>query len=333
VRTSQNLARTVKRAARPLVGLVGEPLAGVAEWLLRRTSSKAGVAVAYHVIGDRTGEPATELVPAHGVGLYEAQVRHLNRRYRVVAAADLPAAVAARRRGERFPATITFDDDLAPHVQVALPVLARVGVSATFFLSGASLTAPFSFWWERLQRAVGSSVPVPSTSLGGPAQTIEPRQVRVVGVAVEKLAPADRERWSDELLMTLGGEPADAGLRAAAVRELAAAGMTIGFHTRRHDSMPALDDAQLAAALSDGRAELEELAGARLAVIGYPHGHADERVAAAARAAGFDVGYTTAEQAVTPASDTMLLGRINPSYRSTGHFALQLVGALTAAHR
>jgi peptidoglycan/xylan/chitin deacetylase (PgdA/CDA1 family) len=333
LRTSQILARTVKRAARPIVGVVGDPLSAVAEPLLRRTSRRAGVAVAYHVVADRTGDPATELVPAHGVHLYEAQVRHLSRRYRVVPAADLPAAVAARRRGERFPAAITFDDDLAQHVQVALPVLARVGVTATFFLSGASLTAPFSFWWERLQRAIGAGVPVPSTSPGEPAQTIEPRQIRVIGVAVEKLAPADRERWSGELLAALGTEPAEAGLRAAGVRELAAAGMTIGFHTRRHDSMRALDDAQLAAALSDGRAELEELAGARLTVIGYPHGHADERVAAAAHATGFDVGYTTAEQAVTPASNSMLLGRINPSYRSTGHFAMQLVRALFAAHR
>jgi hypothetical protein len=56
-------------------------------------------------------------------------------------------------------------------------------------------------------------------------------------------------------------------------------------------------------------------------------------VAATARGAGFACGYTTTEVAVTPASDPLLLGRFNPSYRSPGHFALQLVRILAAAHR
>ena len=135
------------------------------------------------------------------------------------------------------------------------------------------------------------------------------------------------------LVEVAGPDPADAGLRRDGVRRLVEAGMTIGFHTRRHDRMPALDDQALAASLRDGRAELDEVVGAPLTVIGYPHGGADERVAAAARDAGFSVGYTTVEHAVTPDDDTLLLGRLNPSYRSPGHFAVQLVRMLAAAHR
>jgi hypothetical protein len=68
--------------------------------------------------------------------------------------------------------------------------------------------------------------------------------------------------------------------------------------------------------------------GAPVDVIGYPHGRADERVAAAARAAGFRFGYSTRRVPVTPASDPWLLGRFGPSLRSVGALALELAFTL-----
>jgi peptidoglycan/xylan/chitin deacetylase (PgdA/CDA1 family) len=322
---------SLKRAARPLVRTAGEPFAAVAERALRATGLRAGVAVAYHSLAERTGDPATELVPPHAVSLYAAQLRHLADRYAVVPAAALPDAVRTRRRGERFPVAITFDDDLASHAAAALPVLTRLELTATFFVSGASLEAPFSFWWERLQRAVGAGAPVADPS--GSVAVVEPTSIRVIGRAVEALPAQERERWAEELAVAAGPDPPDAGMRAAEVGALAEAGMTIGFHTERHHPLTTLDDEELAAALARGRPRLEELVGAPVDVVGYPHGRADARVADAARNAGFRVGYTTAERAVTPGDDLLLLGRINPSYRSVGHFALQLVLALAAAHR
>ena len=322
----------VRRVARLAVRLTGMPLAGLALRVLRLSSRRAGAAVVYHTVREQTGETATELVPAHGVRLFEAQIRHLSRSYRIVPSADLPAAVLARRRGQRFPVAITFDDDVPEHVRFALPVLERHGATATFFLTGTSLDVPYSFWWERVQRAVDRGATVPSRN-GGEPEIVDRGAIRDVGGEVERLAPADRARWADELLETAGTDPADAGLRRDGVRRLVADGMTIGFHTRRQDRMPPLDDDALRAAVRDGRNELEEATGTPLAVIGYPHGRADARVAEASRDAGFSVGYTTTEVAVTPADDPLLLGRLNPSYRSPGHFAVQLVRMLAAAHR
>ena len=92
--------------------------------------------------------------------------------------------------------------------------------------------------------------------------------------------------------------------------------------------MTGLTDAQLADALRVGRSELEEVTGAPVDVIGYPHGRADERVAAAARAAGFRFGYCTRRVPVTPTSSPWLLGRFGPSLRSVGALALELAFTL-----
>ena len=95
--------------------------------------------------------------------------------------------------------------------------------------------------------------------------------------------------------------------------------------------MPWLDDAALEHALRLGRPGLEAVVGSRVATIAYPHGHVDARVADAARDAGFDYGFTTRTEPVTPASDPLLLGRVIPSLWSVGHFALQLALTLKRA--
>ena len=96
----------------PLTRLLGRPLAFLLRVILRLSARRAGLALVYHRIGDPPGDPDRELVPARGTAQFESELRHLKKRYRVVPASRLLEAAAARRRGERFPVSITFDDDL-----------------------------------------------------------------------------------------------------------------------------------------------------------------------------------------------------------------------------
>jgi peptidoglycan/xylan/chitin deacetylase (PgdA/CDA1 family) len=107
-------------------------------------------------------------------------------------------------------------------------------------------------------------------------------------------------------------------------------GVEIGFHTRHHDVLPPLGDAELAEAMRAGRSELEDVVG-RLRTLSYPHGLADARVAAAARAAGFEAGFTGLPAAVTSGSDPLLLGRVSPSYTSLGELAFDVAWTLCRA--
>jgi peptidoglycan/xylan/chitin deacetylase (PgdA/CDA1 family) len=315
-----------KRVVRPVARIVGVPVGVGFMLLLRLTGRKAGVALMYHSVDRRAGDPARELVPPHEARLFESQLRHVVRHYDVVRADQLLEAVAARRRGQRFPVAITFDDDLASHVLIAAPVLRRLGVTATFFLSGASLDRPFSFHFERLQRAWDAGVQdLPIVVAGTP---VAPTSLHALGVAMVEMSPADRDRAAERLLAEAGRDPEDAGLRREQVRELVASGMTVGFHTYRHDPLTGLTDDELEAAMRRGRDELAEATGAPVDLIGYPHGRADERVAEAARAAGYRFGYCTRRLPVTPASNPWLLGRFGPSLRSAGALALELAFTL-----
>jgi peptidoglycan/xylan/chitin deacetylase (PgdA/CDA1 family) len=275
----------------------------------------------YHRIGDPPGDPRRELVPALGGALFAAQVRHLVSCYQVVGASELLATARRRRRGARIPVAITFDDDLKTHLDVAAPILTAAGATATFFVSGASLRRPFRFWWERLQAAfdAGGDLAVAGLDVGERRYAIH-----TVGRRIQNLPPHERDQLAARLVEFLGPDPDDSGLRAETLERLARLGMEIGFHTRRHDLLPLLDDAQLAGAMRDGRADIEELVGRPLRTISYPHGAADSRVAAAARVAGFEFGFTGAPGAVTADADPLLLGRVPPSYYSVGELAFDV---------
>ena len=293
--------------------------------LLRWSDRKVGIALLHHRVGDPPGDPETELSPALGTAEFERQLERLASRHRVVRASALLQAVATRRRGERIPVAITFDDDLSSHRRVSAPALLRHGLTATFFLSGASLERPYRYWWERLEEAFDRGLDVAET-LNLPGNGLH----ELAG-AIRELDPARRAEVAERLGALVGPDPADAGLRADDVRWLADAGFEIGFHTRDHHYLPNLDDAALRDAMSEGRDRLAAVADQPLESIAYPHGGVDPRVAAAARAAGFKTGFTTGAEAATASTDPLLIGRVDPVYHGDGAFAADLAWRLLAA--
>jgi peptidoglycan/xylan/chitin deacetylase (PgdA/CDA1 family) len=70
------------------------------------------------------------------------------------------------------------------------------------------------------------------------------------------------------------------------IGSLAQAGWEIGSHTRSHPRLPEVDDAALEDELAGSRADCAERLGS-CDSLAYPYGGVDERVVAAARAAGY----------------------------------------------
>jgi peptidoglycan/xylan/chitin deacetylase (PgdA/CDA1 family) len=202
--------------------------------------------------------------------------------------------------GSRLRVAVTFDDDDPADVEVALPVLAQRGVRATFFLSGRSLHRLPHYWWTVLEGAVAA---------GG---------VEAVGRAlglrggIADIARACEDPRVAERLIDWAPPAADRMPTAADIRQLAAAGMTIGFHTLRHPVLPLLDDAALDVALTEGRQELADAAGVPIEAIAYPHGRGDERVARAAERHGFTAGFVVGGRGVPRIVDRFRLPRWEP---------------------
>jgi peptidoglycan/xylan/chitin deacetylase (PgdA/CDA1 family) len=91
------------------------------------------------------------------------------------------------------------------------------------------------------------------------------------------------------------GTPHEAELRCltwAELSQLADAGWEIGSHTCSHPRLTRVADERLRAELVESRAACERHLGRACRSIAYPYGDVDDRVTAAARAAGYEAGCT-----------------------------------------
>lgn len=70
-------------------------------------------------------------------------------------------------------------------------------------------------------------------------------------------------------------------------------GVSFHSHTRSHPSLPTLGDEALADQLKGSQAALRQLLGCDVSYLAYPYGHADARVQAAARSAGYRAAFST----------------------------------------
>lgn len=82
-------------------------------------------------------------------------------------------------------------------------------------------------------------------------------------------------------------------LDADEILEMQRRGVSFHSHTRSHASLPTLNDAALADQLAGSRQALSSLLGHEVPYLAYPFGHADERVEAAARTAGYRAAFST----------------------------------------
>lgn len=95
------------------------------------------------------------------------------------------------------------------------------------------------------------------------------------------------------------------------VRELAAAGVAIGSHTRHHRRLGQLPPVEREVELLGSLTELREQVPGAAAVIAYPNGDHDDAVCAATREAGYTLAYTTEKGRNDAGTDPFRLRRVS----------------------
>lgn len=207
------------------------------------------------------------------------------------------------------PVMVTFDDGYRSCHDVALPILQRVGVPATFFVSTSFVTERRLYWWERiavlLAHATRDTASLPYPSL----RAMDRRDPALRGqlVAMIKNTPhLDVDRFLGDLCTGFGVEWSVAIEARFAdqlimswdqIRALAAAGMAVESHGRRHRVLQTLDEIELADELRGSRAELEAQLRRPVHAIAYPVGRSIARwqhIRAQIAAAGYRVGFSNA---------------------------------------
>ncbi|MDC6166102.1 polysaccharide deacetylase family protein [Paucibacter sp. XJ19-41] len=260
----------------------------------------------------------------------------------------LPLDEAVRRLSERsLPAralAITFDDGYADNEQVALPILQRHGLCATFFVATGFLDGG-RMWNDSLIETVrrssrtrvdlqGLDLPLPpSLALDSTAQ----RRQAIDGLigAIKYLPVEQRQRLCEELAERAAVRlPDDLMMSSDQVVALRRAGMQVGAHTVSHPILARLDAESMRAEIAASKMQLEHLLGEPVDLFAYPNGKPGEDYndtsVAVARSLGFKAAVSTAWGAARADADLFQLPRFTPWDRSRLRFGGRLAHNLWA---
>jgi len=226
----------------------------------------------------------------------ERQLRYLARKFDVV-----PLERVAR--GEPGTVALTFDDGLRSNVAVAYPILARLGLPATFFVC-PQLIDERRWLWNHEARAR-------LRHFGAGAEAAEQIVERMKGMdigtrrAVEERLREETEDW----------RPGPAEREAhdlAGWEELSRLDprlVAIGSHTLTHPVLTTLTGAQAEREICASRALLEKRLGRPVELFCYPNGAVGAAALDLARRT-YRAAVTAAPGAVRPGCDPLLLPRL-----------------------
>jgi peptidoglycan/xylan/chitin deacetylase (PgdA/CDA1 family) len=240
-------------------------------------------------------------------------------------------------------AAITFDDGYADNCAVAMPILQRHGLSATFFVASGFLDGG-RMWNDTVIESIRRTAQ-PTLDLTDllelpplPLDTLERRRAAIDAVvaAVKYLDPARRQALVESIAararITL---PTDLMMSSSQVRALRAGGMDVGAHTSSHPILARLSRAEARDEIVAGKRTLENILGQTVPLFAYPNGkpgedYSDETVELA-REAGFAAAVSTARGAARQGADVFQLPRFTPWDRSGWRFGARLVANLRHA--
>lgn len=264
-----------------------------------------------------------ELIPdAPDGAAFEWQMQVLARYFRVV---PLAVAIDELKSGTLKPRTacVTFDDGYADNESVALPILERVGLPATFFVASGFLDGG-RMWNDSVIEAIRAARqgPLDLTHCGLGVLSLDGvdsrrRAVEEVIRRIKHRGFAERTALVADIVAAVGRPlPNDLMMTREQVRNLVNRGMEIGAHSVDHPLLATLGDDDARRQIADSRAQLAAIVGRDVRLFAYPNGKPRDdygkRDVALVRELGFAGAVSTAWGVATAESDFMQLPRFTP---------------------
>jgi peptidoglycan/xylan/chitin deacetylase (PgdA/CDA1 family) len=295
-----------------------------------RSLLSAPAALAYWagVAGGRTRRDGyARILMLHGTPrryarLLERVLGYAARNFDVVPLAAL--AAGSELRGKL---AITFDDGLRNNVEVAYPILQRLGLCATFFVCPGLVEARGWLWNQEARQRLCRLGPVERQELafelecGAEIESIVYRLKRLplrerqhAEARIRALTPRFRATDAERHDFDLAGWSELRGLDPRVV--------TVGSHTLTHPILPSLGAAELEEEVGGSRRLLEAKLGHAADVFAYPNGDADPATVSAVRR-HYAAAVTVEEGLFAPGGHPHLIPRINVP-GSVLRFALSL---------
>ena len=249
----------------------------------------------------------------------------------------LDSAVARLRDGnlpERA-ACITFDDGYADNYQVALPILQRHGMTATFFIATGFLDGG-RMWNDTIIEAVRAcklqKLELDSLGLGSHGVgTIAEKQAAIAALIAQIKYRSVEDRVTTTRAIAAQAQvrpPDNLMMTSHDVKKMHGAGMQIGAHTVNHPILARLTREEARLEIQGSKKTLERLLGDHVGLFAYPNGKPEEDYTAQSvdvvRELGFDAAVSTRWGSSTLGDDLLQIRRFTPWDRTKLRFAARV---------
>lgn len=268
---------------------------------------------------------------------FSVQMQLLEKRYRPFTLSEAIRRLSDHSLPSRS-VVVTFDDGYRDNYDVALPILQRHSIPATFFVASGFLGG--GRMWndsviEAMRRVDAGVLDLTHLDLGCHTIFDDGDRVAVMRKLIGELKyhPMDTRQSQVNELVSVVGKPLPDNLmmNPDQVQILSDVGMEIGGHTRLHPILSRIDLAQAEKEIIAGRDYLQDIIGSRISVFAYPNGRPGQDYQREhmelLRLHGFDSAVSTSWGCVTGTSDRLQLPRIAPWDRTRMKFNLRLLRA------
>ena len=262
---------------------------------------------------------------------FRAQMELLSRDYHPISLNDVLDSLNSRRELPGRSVVVTFDDGYTDNAEVAMPILNRLGIPATFYVTVDCVEQRKLPWPSRLRFAFRKTrVPEWTDSRGQrwELDDSDSRERAYLATCQDccqlsgKVQEDFVRRVEAELQSSVPRDLSALMMSYDQVRSLAHHGHIVGSHTMTHPNMAYLTEQDARTELDQSKQRLEREVKAPIRHFSYPcpalTPHWNEQTVAQSRSVGYDSAVTTSGGVTRCGDDPLVLKRIRPSKTVAG---------------
>ncbi len=256
---------------------------------------------------------------------FENHMKTLARKFRPVSLDEVLQFAQAGRQLPPGAVAVTFDDGFADNYELALPILNRYGIPASFYIMVNAVENGTLPWYCRLRFAFHATNKMEwKDPVNGRTFRLDVPEERRVALQLAwdtgaKLTGSVQDRFIGGVEEALGTEPANAPhgfmMTWEQVRGLRKAGHTVGAHTLSHPNVAQVSVSEARSEIVESKRRLEEKLGEAIEHFSYPHPALNpcwsNQTLELTREAGYKSAVLTTSGQVRAGDEPLALKRIN----------------------
>lgn len=299
-------------------------------WALEKDSHRVCI-LGFHRILD---EPDTLLPDDPDIAMFRWQMELLARFFNVIPLSEAVERIKSGTLPSRA-VCITFDDGYRSVYEHALPILSRLKLPASVFIT-SGFVGDGVMWNDRIVAAMrsfnGETLEVNSADLGilDCSSPLSKRQsMRRITQFAKYLKPDDRERLVVQVeLATDARVASDQMMSIEMIRGLVKAGIEIGAHTVNHPILSSISLDEARTEIVESKRLLEEIVGVKVKYFAYPNGRYgqdfDSLHIKLVEEAGYDAAFSVSNKGDSSFECIFRIGRYLPWERRPFWFGYRI---------